>query len=650
MLTSDIHGNGLVSSLSSSINISQDLRSKYTNRWGNMQGALCHLQDCAGNHYRLQLNAYRYILETYYGFQVKAMYVVCTHPDNGDLAFIDNVPFMPSEVSHLMEYQHGRAWETNQMDMEDIRAVDPLGSGESEDDDDFCHMLEETLGGGSQRPSTPPADHSNPFLDAPPTPIPDAFQDDPATPASKADEEARPIVGPLSVAGSQGIGSIVPDTQGIMDEEIAIGALGSDGAPNPKARKRRQMKGAATSSQDFTNLFETCERMATQSLEDTQPQVIMSKSSIIPHSQQLFETVKRLQPDWDHYLVKLGVAALAIYRMRLVDMFLREQVLLLWIIEGEDYMRAHCGTCYLYHNDGAFIAYKGLVPEDTFGRVKDFLLELEGSFRLLPQNVQRTDQGLLEAIHQCKAEHSDTKTYLSSCQDAAIYCAGERGRRPVRRRRAGNADEAEPEEPADVEEVLVHWNIHTATALSKIGLQIQKALLEERIISFVIEWCDTPHQAVPGVAYSDTCVTYDRGGNHVITANKSPRNNIYLRIPHPLLDPLQQDADQGLKIFITQTFWANCEVYLCFQAAQALAKRGENICRCFIGISPGGVGQSLYSMHLHAVYGPLHCFFDPNIWYHDDEIRTGQSASAHVSRPIPFCSLSRFHPWNNLDS
>ena len=39
------------------------------------------------------------------------------------------------------------------------------------------------------------------------------------------------------------------------------------------------------------------------------------------------------------------------------------------------------------------------------------------------------------------------------------------------------------------------------------------------------------------------------------------------------------------------------------QAAIALAKRGENLDRCFIGVSPGGVGQSLYSLHLQAQFG-----------------------------------------------
>ena len=50
-------------------------------------------------------------------------------------------------------------------------------------------------------------------------------------------------------------------------------------------------------------------------------------------------------------------------------------------------------------------------------------------------------------------------------------------------------------------------------------------------------------------------------------------------------------------------------------------QRGFNVDRCFIGISPGGVGQSLYSLHLSEMYKRNHVDFDPNIWYLDEENR-----------------------------
>ena len=66
---------------------------------------------------------------------------------------------------------------------------------------------------------------------------------------------------------------------------------------------------------------------------------------------------------------------------------------------------------------------------------------------------------------------------------------------------------------------------------------------------------------------------------------------------------------------------APTKVFGCCQAAQALARRGFNVDRLFVGVSPGGVGQSLFSSHLDAIYGAAHKYFDPNVWCQEDEMR-----------------------------
>ena len=70
-----------------------------------MKKPIDHLPDCAGTHYRLQLNCYRYLLEVYYNYKVSGMRVVCTHPDNLPSAFVDEVPVMEKVVEALMQYQ-----------------------------------------------------------------------------------------------------------------------------------------------------------------------------------------------------------------------------------------------------------------------------------------------------------------------------------------------------------------------------------------------------------------------------------------------------------------------------------------------------------------------------------------------------------------
>lgn len=86
----------------------KNLRMKYTNKFRNMHSPLSHIPDCAGWHYRLQLNTYKYILEHHYGYVVSAMYVVCLHPDNMETGpFLDEVPNMSHDVAAMLTANAG---------------------------------------------------------------------------------------------------------------------------------------------------------------------------------------------------------------------------------------------------------------------------------------------------------------------------------------------------------------------------------------------------------------------------------------------------------------------------------------------------------------------------------------------------------------
>lgn len=45
-------------------------------------GPVAHLDDCNYWHYTLQLNVYRWFLETFYGLKISDMYIMIFHPDN----------------------------------------------------------------------------------------------------------------------------------------------------------------------------------------------------------------------------------------------------------------------------------------------------------------------------------------------------------------------------------------------------------------------------------------------------------------------------------------------------------------------------------------------------------------------------------------
>jgi len=74
---------------------------KKTNRFSKCLKPLNHLDDCNYNHYSLQLNAYRYILEKEYNAKVKGMYIVSFHP-NQETYKAFPVPRMDEEINKIL--------------------------------------------------------------------------------------------------------------------------------------------------------------------------------------------------------------------------------------------------------------------------------------------------------------------------------------------------------------------------------------------------------------------------------------------------------------------------------------------------------------------------------------------------------------------
>jgi len=57
---------------------------KQENSFGTGFGPVSHLPDANYWHYTLQLNVYRWFLETYYGLKISDMYIVIMHPNNSN--------------------------------------------------------------------------------------------------------------------------------------------------------------------------------------------------------------------------------------------------------------------------------------------------------------------------------------------------------------------------------------------------------------------------------------------------------------------------------------------------------------------------------------------------------------------------------------
>ena len=77
---------------------------KTSNMFQNLLPPLDHLQDTNFNTYSLQLNLYKYILETEYGIYIDELYVAIFHESN-ESPDIRKVDFMPLEIHSIVEYE-----------------------------------------------------------------------------------------------------------------------------------------------------------------------------------------------------------------------------------------------------------------------------------------------------------------------------------------------------------------------------------------------------------------------------------------------------------------------------------------------------------------------------------------------------------------
>ena len=312
-------------------------------------------------------------------------------------------------------------------------------------------------------------------------------------------------------------------------------------------------------------------------------------------------------------------------------MFIGDNAFFLWLVEGDRFIRVHGGFCYIYNGNGAFLPYSGISPQSVLYRVCNFFLQLEGIFRRMDSGVRRNEESILSAIAADLSQYDDTDSFLDACSTSALY-----QQTPDQLEGGGREDFEPDEEDAVVAPRPVQrqgrektWTQQLAELVWKVCQSLRGDMMHDKLIALLVEWCETPPAASKCVAYEDTCVVYDTTCDvPVVHVPKSAQNNCYIYIPHALVDPVLDEHLARLERFYSQTFWANHDVFLCNPAALALAKRGVHVDCCFIGESPGGVGQSLYLIHLDTMLAQNRGFFDPNVWYNEDELRKQVEAYA----------------------
>ena len=106
-----------------------------TNRWQSGKGPVSHLPDCNFWHYSLQLNVYKYILETEYDLKVSGMYLVFLHPTQ-DSYIREEISNFQYEAHNMFEAHVGR-WnpviESNRKNAPEEKKISNNNSKESKE-------------------------------------------------------------------------------------------------------------------------------------------------------------------------------------------------------------------------------------------------------------------------------------------------------------------------------------------------------------------------------------------------------------------------------------------------------------------------------------------------------------------------------------
>ena len=545
---------------------SEKLPEKYSGYGRFMQEPLSSVPDCQGEHYRLQLNLYKWVLESYYSKKVKDMRVVCVHKNPSKEAFVDKVPDMSEVVSNLMRQRR-----------ESLQPAEPTFS-QIPDTTDLAEEI-------------------------------------------KIAQALAPTV-PFEVAHSQRrLSQACSDVNQDLEPPVDNCDENRDDKFPDFLKKRRAIKGADKSALLFEQMFAASHKLLQCTLDVTPADVRATSDCVLKITSTTIADVTEAQPTWSADLVRLVVVAAHLCRCRVQDRpMLADCAALLWMMEGERHIRVHNGFLYVYDDDGTFVPFGGVPPETVLRRVYLFCSRLEGLLLLLPTRTRRDPQVVLDAVAAKRQEFVSESEFLERCASAVLQgpSNSDQYERLDSIPMGDEGNEGGARQRGDSEP----WTIALAAKVWKLSCAIRNELMYTKLISLLVEWCETPDKRERCVCYEDLCLRYDSDLLVPVTVvPKSSANNCYIKIPHAIKDPVLEANVLRLQKFYSQTFWCNAHVFKCCQAAIALAKRGLNVDRCFIGISPGGVGQSLYSQHIAAMFGNNHAFFDPNVWHNDEELR-----------------------------
>lgn len=189
--------------------------------------------------------------------------------------------------------------------------------------------------------------------------------------------------------------------------------------------KRRRMRATRAYVNEF---LDECDGAAPDG-STVSSDICIDVDGITEAIRNIREQVTREKAHWPAEVQHLAIGAIAVHRLRLQDTTLREEVMILHLIEGGTHLRAHDGQFYVYSSTGHWDRYRGLMSQSVLARTKRYLLQLEGLFLKFAASTDRTPDGIAGQVDFLfERLNSNVQHFVAVIETASINEGGCKGR------------------------------------------------------------------------------------------------------------------------------------------------------------------------------------------------------------------------------
>ena len=188
------------------------------------------------------------------------------------------------------------------------------------------------------------------------------------------------------------------------------------------AKKRRHMPGASTHFLNFRKMLQHSDEVVVATLQSYRPDACLRPNTILHNTSRTLAEFRSCYPSLSEDVARLILVAGHMIEGTVGDKpMLADSAALIWMIEGQEYMRVPKGFIYMYDDDGLFLPFSGIPPEAVLQRRHAFFIYLEGIFRRMKSEMSKKFDACARAVV------ADLQTFTTE-EEFCVLCEKRRTR------------------------------------------------------------------------------------------------------------------------------------------------------------------------------------------------------------------------------